>query len=147
MLAEDVLYRFDPRKVRLVSGDLPQGYWELHGCRLIRCRDMFDGSNTDSMEVNLDGCVKRLQLQKVADANPGANVLGVGVGALLGLRCCGRVGAITGAIAGQLLVGNRYDMTVKVHLTDGRHFVAHMDSAVYKRMQAVGARCAEFSDS
>ncbi len=147
MQAEDVIYRFDPRKIRVVSGDVPVGYWELRGCKLVRCRDVFDGSTSDGMELDLDAKVKKLQLRKIADANPGANIVGVGLGALLGLRCCGRVGAITGAIAGQLLVGNRYDMTVDVHLTDGKQFLAHMDSAVYKRMQAVGARCAEFTDS
>lgn len=144
MGAEDILYRLDPKKIKVISGDIPAGYWELHSCTLVKSSDLFKTSDVieAKQEINLDQAIAKLDVKNIEDANPTANLVGVGVGALAGLRFFGPIGAIGGAVAGQMLVGNRHEVTVNVQLTDGRQFVASMDKAVYQRLIAVHARSA-----
>lgn len=154
--AQDILYRFDARKIKIISGDIPAGYWELHSCILERCECPVGGSSAGAdsssetskdRKVDLDGIITRMSVKNVEDANPAANMLGVGVGALAGLRFFGPLGAIGGAVAGQMLVGNRHDVTVEVKLKNGTQFTATMDKNVYQRLQVVANRCSEYSEA
>ncbi len=145
MGAEDILYRLDPRKIRVESGDISAGYWELHSCVMQKSPELFKetAASDACAELNLDQMIEKLEVKNVKDANPTGNMLGVGVGALAGLRYFGPVGAIGGAVAGHLLVGNRHEMHVDVLLRDGRRFTAYMDKDVFKRMQTIAARPVE----
>lgn len=140
--AEDVLYRLDPRKIRVLSGDIPLGYWELHGCVMERSSEIFKNSESAAAaaSVNLDQAISKLDLKNVEDANPAANLVGIGVGAFAGLRFFGPIGAIGGAVLGQTLVGNRHEVNVDVHLSDGKQFCAVMDKSVYQRLKAIANR-------
>jgi hypothetical protein len=143
MGAEDLLYRMDPKKIRVSSGDITHGYWELHSMKLERSSELFKCSTAASCpseEINLAGQITSLELKNIEDANPAANMVGIGVGALAGLRFFGPIGAIGGAVAGQLLVGNRHEVTVEVLLNDGRKFQATMDKSIYQRLKAIHER-------
>lgn len=142
MGAEDFLYKLDPTKIRVISGDIPLGFWGLHGCTLSQSPALFDlGSNENSnSSIILDGEIAALGVENIADANPTGNLIGVGVGALAGLRFFGPIGAIGGAVAGQFLLGNRHEITLSVTLKDGRHFVAIMEKSVYQRFKLIGVR-------
>ncbi len=144
MGAEDILYQLDPRKIRIVSGDVAAGYWELRGCVLKKSPELFKETETQNStsDVSLDQEIEKLNLLTIADANPAGNLLGIGVGALAGLRYFGPVGAVGGAVVGQLLVGNRHEVNLEVVLKDGRKFVTFMDKAVYMRFQTIAGRSA-----
>lgn len=145
MGAEDLLYRMDPKKIRVNTGDISLGYWELHSMKLERSSDLSEmfkpgESKTAKEEINLEGVISKLELKTIEDANPAANMVGIGVGALAGLRFFGPIGAIGGAVAGQMLVGNRHEVSVDVQLNDGRNFQATMDKAIYQRLKAIHER-------
>lgn len=141
MGAEDILYRLDPKKIRVISGDITSGYWELHSMKLERSGELFKSGSGEALEeIKLDGQITSLELKNIEDANPTANMLGIGVGALAGLRFFGPIGAIGGAVAGQMLIGNRHEVSVDVHLNDGRKFHASMDKSVFQRLKAIHER-------
>lgn len=142
MGAEDVLYRLDPRKIHVVSGDIDPGYWELQSYKLVKSPELFNTKDPKgaSVEINLHNAIAKLDLQKIEDANPTANLVGIGVGALAGLRFFGLLGAVGGAVAGQMLAGNRHELTVEVLLQDGRHFIAQMDKNIYQRLKLIANR-------
>lgn len=137
----DVLYRLDPRKIRVISGDVEGGYWELQSLSMVRSLKLFKEADKDSSNVvSLDNAIEKLEIVNIENAHPAANIAGVAVGAWAGLRVFGPLGAIIGAVGAQALVGNRQEMTVEVQLVDGRKFVASMDTKLYKRFQALKAR-------
>lgn len=144
MGAEDILYRLDPTKVRIVSGDIAEGYWDLRGCSLVRSPELFriavEGEAPAPEQVDLDGQIQNLDIKNIKDANPTGNLIGIGVGALAGLRFFGPLGAIGGALVGSAVVGNRHEITVTVRLKNGRLFVASMDKDVYARLKLIGER-------
>jgi hypothetical protein len=144
MGAEDILYRLDPTKVRIVSGDIAEGYWDLRGCSLVRSPELLrvaaEGEVPEPEQVDLDGQIQNLDIKNIKDANPTGNLIGIGVGALAGLRFFGPLGAIGGALVGSALVGNRHEITVTVRLKNGRLFVASMDKDVYARLKLIGER-------
>ena len=141
MGAEDLLYRMDPKKIRVTTGDITPGYWELHSMKLERSGELFkSGSSSPLEELDLNGAIEKMDVKTIEDANPGANMVGIGVGALAGLRFFGPIGAIGGAVAGQMLVGNRHDVTVDVQLSDGRKFQATMDKSIYQRLKTIHER-------
>lgn len=145
MGAEEFLYRLDPRKLEIVSGDLKCGFWDLRGCTLHRSPELFNSKDTNQNldpqdEVNLDRSIASLNIRSIKDANAAGNMVGIGVGALAGLRFFGPLGAVAGAIAGQAVVGNRHEVVLEILLQDGRHFVAKMDKAVYERIKVIVGR-------
>lgn len=140
MGAEDILYRLDPTKVRIISGDIAEGYWELRACSLVRSPELFSPATDDLEQVDLDGQIQNLDIKNIKDANPTGNMVGIGIGALAGLRFFGPLGAIGGALIGSAVVGNRHEITVTVRLKSGRLFVASMDKDVYARLKLIGER-------
>lgn len=140
MSAQDVVYRFDPRKMRVNSGDVPAGYWELHSCKLVRCSDLFGKKNVKREEIDLAGRIKSVEIDGVDESSKGASMLGLGAGALVGFRLFGPIGAIGGALAGQALVGTRDEVNVTVQLNDGTSFSALMDKTIYERLKMVAQR-------
>ena len=143
MKAEDYFYRLDPRKVRIVSGDIPAGYWELHGCTLERSGKLFGDAPAEIKpydRLELDRNIKRIEVQEVPDPDYSSDLLGIGVGAFVGLRFLGPLGAIGGALAGHALMGNRQQQSVDVILHDGRRFSAIMDRNVFQRLKAIEMR-------
>ena len=143
MGVEECFYRLDPRKIHVISGDVPAGYWDLHACVLERSGDMLKDANAaDVNRLDLDDQIETVELQDINNTSSTSNLIGLGVGALAGLRFFGPLGAIGGALAAQALVGNRHDVTVSVKLKDGRHFVASMDKNLHRRLQAIKSRAA-----
>jgi hypothetical protein len=141
MVAEQLFYCWDQRKISVESGDIPHGYWELRGCVLEQSPKIFDCHCAEKVEkINLDNAIAKIELKSIKDPNQAANVLGVGAGAVLGLRFFGLLGAIGGALAGQALCGNRTEIAATVHLTDGRSFEATMEKNLYERLKAIAAR-------
>ena len=141
MVAEDILYRFDPRKIRVMSGDIAEGYWELRGCVMNRAADLFKEISSDPASLlDLDQQIASIEIQTVEEANKACNLAGVGIGALAGFRILGPLGAIAGAVIGQSLMGNCAELKVEVELKDGRKFVAQMDKNIHKRLKAIAAR-------
>lgn len=142
MGAEDILYRLDPTKVRAVSGDIGEGFWDLRGCSLVRSPELFgQEAETKPEQIDLDGNIQNLDIKNIKEANPTGNWVGIGVGALAGMRFFGPLGAIGGAVLGSALVGNRQEITVTVRLKSGRVFVLSMDKDVYARLKLIGERC------
>ncbi|MBX9573647.1 MAG: hypothetical protein K2X77_32395 [Candidatus Obscuribacterales bacterium] len=137
---EDILYRLDPTKVRVVSGDIAEGYWELRACSLVRSPELFAPESETREQIDLDGQIQNLDIKNIKDANPAGNWVGIGVGALTGLRFFGPLGAIGGAVLGNALVGNRHEITVTVRLKSGKMFVLSMDKDVYSRLKLIGER-------
>jgi hypothetical protein len=141
MGAEEMFYSLDPRKICVLAGDIPAGYWELHGCIMERSPSLFKETETGpANKLDLDQAIARVEMKAIKDGNPAASLVSVGVGALAGLRFFGPLGAVGGALVGQALAGNRHEVTVDVHLSDGRHFEAFMDKQIYQRLQTIAGR-------
>jgi len=141
MSAEDILYRMDPRKIHIISGDIAPGYWELHGSTLSASPQLLKPAQSNKQQaIKLDRNIAKLDLKEIADSNPTANLVGIGVGALAGLRLFGPLGAIGGAVAGQIVMGNRHELTAEVLLQDGRQFTAQMDKNIFNRLKLIAER-------
>ncbi len=141
MGAESILYKMDPRKIQVTQGDIQAGFWELSGCSLVRSPELFaNPAKNENDCLQLDHNIAKLELKNIENANQTANMVGIGLGALAGLRFFGPIGAIGGAVAGQVIMGNRHELTVEILLQDGRHFTASMDKAVYERFRVISQK-------
>jgi hypothetical protein len=144
MVAEDILYRFDPRKIKVLSGDIAEGYWELRGCVMHRVADLFKEASTDAdSRLDLDQQIASIAIETVDESNQACNLAGIGIGALAGFRFFGPLGALGGAVIGQTLMGNCAELKVEVQLKDGKSFVAQMDKNIHKRLKAIEAASAQ----
>ncbi len=140
MGVENLLYRYDKTKFRVISGDVQYGYWSLDGYSLVRAPECCGSRNSTENPINLERNILSVQVSEVGQANTTGSILGAGVGAMAGLRYYGFVGAIGGAFAGHFLGGGSPEIRVEVELTDGRKFVASMSPALYKRFSAIANR-------
>ncbi|HEY9785586.1 MAG TPA: hypothetical protein V6D17_09315 [Candidatus Obscuribacterales bacterium] len=149
MIIEDLLYKLDSSKVRVIAGDLPEGYWDLNGSVLLQAPFFaFPGETiTAQQSVELSGKIAKIDLKGVGDSNPVGAIIGTGIGAVTGFRFFGPLGAFAGAIAGHFISGNRKEVDVTCELSDGRKFVATMDPAIFQRLKEIAKPAIEDQNS
>jgi len=129
------MYRCDQSKVKIIAGDLTDGYYDLQGSQL---RLTPSGSVTVSESIELDGKLRSLELKDSLHKDNIEALMGAGVGALLGLRF-GLVGAVVGGVGGHFLTKGFEQISVKGELSDGRKFIAVMHPDMYKRLRTYAA--------
>lgn len=135
---ENLLYR-DKNKIRVVSGDIPEGHWSLDGFSLVQAASCC-GSTSSAQKVGLAGNLKSVSVKECRESNSIGAFVGTGAGALVGLRYYGMPGAVGGALLGHLLSGNHAQVCADVALLDGRSFVATMGSGMFTRLVAIANR-------
>lgn len=136
---ENLLYRCDKNKIRVVSGDIREGFWNLDGFSLVQAPSCC-GSESPANKVELAGNLKSVNVKECRESNSIGALVGAGAGAIVGLRYYGMPGAVGGALLGNLLSGNHAQVCADVSLTDGRSFVATMSSGVFARLSAIANR-------
>ncbi|MBY0549675.1 MAG: hypothetical protein K2W95_20525 [Candidatus Obscuribacterales bacterium] len=136
---ENLLYRCDKNKIRIVSGDLQEGYWSLEGFCLVAAASCC-GSPSPAAKVELAGNLSRVNVKECRESNSIGAFVGTGAGAIVGLRYYGLPGAVGGALLGHLLSGNHAQVCADVVLLDGRSFVATMSSGIFTRLSAIANR-------
>lgn len=124
-------------KIKIIAGDLAGGIWDLNGSLLLHTQR---SGSAASESINVADSVRRLDVKDLLNKDSFEPLLGLGLGALLGFRMFGPLGAAGGAIAGHLFTRNRLEVSVTCELTDGRKFIAVMHPTTYQRLQKVASR-------
>lgn len=114
------LQRCDSKTIRVLAGDLGQGYWEFDGRSLSRT------TNGKRDEVLLEGHMKSLDVHRQLEKDQYEPIVGAGLGALIGLGLGGPVGAAVGGVVGHCMINNSTEISVTIELDDGRSFMAVM---------------------
>jgi len=126
----------DQTKIRVVAGDLPEGNWYLDGSRLKRSQVT---GVTVSETIDLAQNIKLLDLRNYLAKDSTEPLMGAGIGALLGLRFFGLLGAAGGAIAGHFLTQKGPEVSISCELKDGRKFLAVVHPKMYDRLRSIGS--------
>ncbi len=122
----------DQSKLKVITGDISEGFWELDGTRLKKVpRTSAEATEVISLEKNVKIANQKDSLNK----DPFEALMGGAVGALLGLRF-GPVGLIGGACAGMFLMRHTPEISVNLELNDGRRFMAVMSPAMLEKLQS-----------
>ncbi|MGH9553892.1 MAG: hypothetical protein ACRD3W_31230 [Terriglobales bacterium] len=116
-------------RVKVIAGDVSGGFWDLDGSTLKRA------NSAVTEEMDLSNNVKKLELKDTLKKDDFEPLVGAGVGALLGLRFFGLIGAAVGGAAGHLLTQHKPEISVNVELGDGRKFLAVMTPAMFQNLQ------------
>jgi hypothetical protein len=119
-------------KVNIIAGDLLEGNWELSGGTLKRPPGQ---STTITEPVNLANNISKLDLKDQINKDSLEPVVTAGIGALLGLRFFGFIGAAGGAALGLLFSNNHPQVSITCKLKDGRQFLAVMSPQAYQLMR------------
>jgi hypothetical protein len=119
-------------KVKVLAGDLMEGCWELSGPALKRSSDR---GTTFAEPVNLANNISNLELKDQINKDSLEPVVTAGIGALLGLRFFGLIGAAGGATLGFLFSNNHPQISISCKLKDGRQFLAVMSPQAYQLMR------------
>jgi hypothetical protein len=117
---ESVAKMFDNKKVKVMAGDIPAGDWEYN------MGILWGGFD----QVNLSQELKSIDVKTEESAKNIAQTLGW---AIAGNIFLGPLGLLAGAALG----GNRKQVCCMCELTDGRKFLALMDSKIYQQMMAL----------
>ena len=132
MSIESILYNRDESKLKIIAGDISEGFWELEGSSLrkvpmagIEAREL----------VNLEKNLKKVDIKDTLQKDPFEPMLGAALGALLGLRF-GPLGVAGGAATGLFLLRHGPEMSVNCELNDGRKFIAVMSPPMLERLKA-----------
>lgn len=118
-------------KVKVVAGDVASGNWELRGSRLTQPAVPPKAAGES---VDLAGNIRRLDLKDMIGKDNFEPFVGAGIGALLGFRILGLLGAAAGALAGHMLTRNGPEVSVTCELKDGRKFIAVMAPETYQQL-------------
>ncbi len=118
-------------KVKIIAGDVPSGYWDLRGPRLTQPPVP---PKAVGESVELAGNVRRLDLKDMIGKDSFEPFVGAGIGALLGFRLFGFLGAAAGAMAGHMLTKDGLEVSVTCELKDGRKFIAVMAPETYQQL-------------
>ena len=119
-------------KVKVIAGDLLEGNWEISGTTLKRAPER---GTTVTEPVNLADNISKLDLKDQLNKDNLEPVVTAGIGALLGLRFFGLIGAAGGATLGFLFSNNHPQISISCHLKDGRQFIAVMSPQAYQLMR------------
>jgi len=137
---EEIVYKLDPTKLKISSGDFAEGFWELKGSILMQLPSFPATKNTVLDSVDLTDKIESLRTEGTTHPNPIGSLMSAGAGALTGLRFFGIPGAIGGAAAGHILSGNKQELNVHCKLKDGRSFIAMMDPKMLERLHQLGPK-------
>ncbi len=118
-------------KVNIIAGDILTGSWELSGSQLKRP----PSGGTTAEPVNLSNNISKLDLKDQINKDALEPVVTAGVGAMLGLRFFGLIGAAGGAALGLLFSNNHPQISVICKLKDGRQFIAVMSPQAYQLLR------------
>jgi len=137
---EEIVYKLDPSKLKISSGDFAEGFWELKGSILMQLPSIPAVKDTILDSIDLLDRIESLTNEGSTHPNPIGAIMTAGAGALTGLRFFGIPGAIGGAAAGHFLSGNRQELNVHCKLKDGRSFSAMMDPKMLERLHKLGPK-------
>lgn len=110
---------FDTKKVKVLAGDIPPGDWEYNGGVLWGGFD----------QINITSDLTKIEVKTEESAKHLAQTLGW---AIAGSLVMGPLGLLAGATMG----GNRKNVCAMCELSDGRKFLAIMDSKIIQQMLA-----------
>ncbi len=132
MNIESILYNRDESKLKIIAGDISEGFWELEGSSLRKV----PMAGTEARElVNLEKNLKKVDIKDTLQKDPFEPMLGAALGALLGLRF-GPLGVAGGAATGLFLLRHGPEISVNGELNDGRKFIAVMSHPMHERLKA-----------
>lgn len=130
-MIDNILKVFDQTKIKLIAGDLPLGTWAVDGTTLKQ------EVTQNSESINLASDVKSFELKGNINKDPYEGLVGAGVGAFLGLRVFGLLGAAGGALAGHYVMNGRSEVSVNIVLNDGRTCIAVMSPSMYETVKGL----------
>lgn len=130
-MIDSLLKGLETTKIKLISGDLPLGLWELEGTIFKQ------GATENSERIDLSTELKRVELKNQINKDPYEPFVGAGVGALVGLRLFGLIGAAGGAVAGHFLLSGRPEVSATIELKDGRTCIAVMSPAMLETLKSI----------
>ena len=110
---------FHTKKVKVLAGDIPPGDWEYNGGVLWGGFD----------QINITSDLTKIEVKTEESAKHLAQTLGW---AIAGRLVMGPLGLLAGATMG----GNRKNVCAMCELSDGRKFLAIMDSKIFQQMLA-----------
>ena len=110
---------FDTKKVKVLAGDIPPGDWEYNGGVLWGGFD----------QINITSDLTKIEVKTEESAKHLAQTLGWAIASSLVM---GPLGLLAGATMG----GNRKNVCAMCELSDGRKFLAIMDSKIFQQMLA-----------
>ncbi len=132
MSIESFLYNRDETKLKIIAGDISEGFWELSGTALRKV----PMAGTDARElVNLEKNLKKVDVKDHLQKDPFEPLMGAAVGALLGMRF-GPMGVAGGAATGLFLLRHGPEISVNCELGDGRKFMAVMSPPMLEKLKA-----------
>lgn len=137
---DTLFYDLDETKIKVIAGDLSEGYWELRDSVMRR----MVSNSTESESIDLNAALESAEFKNLLSKDSAEPLMGAGVGALLGLRF-GIIGAGIGAVAGHLLMTGPQRASVQCKLSDGRNFIAVMSPKIYDQIK-IFARVRERSE-
>src|SRR5262249_53610926 len=108
--------------------------WELKGSRLVQSPV---APNVVGESIVVSGNIRRLDMKDLVNKDNFEPFVGAGIGALLGLRLFGVLGAGAGAMAGHMLTKDGPEVSVRCELSDGRKFIAVMAPELYQKLVAL----------
>jgi hypothetical protein len=117
--------------IKIIAGDVPTGNWDLRGSRLAQPPI---APRVVGESIVLAGNIRRLDVKDLVNKDNFEPFVGAGVGALLGFRLFGVLGAVAGAVAGHLLTKDGPEVSVRCELNDGRKFIAVMSPELYQKL-------------
>ncbi|MBX9695359.1 MAG: hypothetical protein K2Z81_23440, partial [Cyanobacteria bacterium] len=117
MNINEFLCKHDDSKIKVIAGDLPEGFWELHDSVLDRV-GVTASDELGSLDLSTE--LKSVQMKNHINRDSVEPLVGAGVGALIGLNM-GRflglaapLGAAGGALAGHFLTKHNPEVSVSV---------------------------------
>jgi hypothetical protein len=129
---DSFLYNRDETKLKIIAGDVSEGFWELSGSNL---RKMPTAGVETREVVSLEKNLKKVDLKDEVKKDPFEPLVGAAIGGLLGLRF-GPLGAVGGAATGLFLLRHGPEVSVNCELADGRKFIAVMSPPMLERVKA-----------
>lgn len=123
------LQRCNEKTIKVIAGDLEEGFWEYDGRSLYRT----DPKGARE-EILLNNRVRKVELHRYLQKDQYEQLFGAGVGALVGMRF-GLPGLALGAVAGVFMTSPQPEVSVNIELNDGRHFMAVMWPQVFHRLK------------
>ncbi len=128
-MIDTFLKGLEQTKIKIIAGDLPQGMWEVEGSILQQV------ATQTSERIDLSKEVSKIELKSQIRKDPYEPFVGAGVGALVGLRMFGLLGAAGGAIAGHYFMAGRPEVSVNIDFKDGRACMAVMSPSMFETVK------------
>jgi hypothetical protein len=130
-MIDTFLKGLEQNKIKFISGDLPLGLWELEGTILK------PEAIQTAEKIDISSELEHIELKGELKKDPIEGLIGAGVGALVGARFLGLIGAAGGAIAGHFVMQGRSEVSVTIELKDGRKCIAVMGPAMLESIKSM----------